>query len=96
MEDLGWASMKFWNGAGLAVGLMPRAELLRRYENESGKPVDEKSVFFYEVLGNAKMAAIALTGARAFSEGTTSHMLHGIMGLLVPRLLEDLVDQLRL
>jgi aminoglycoside phosphotransferase (APT) family kinase protein len=96
MEDLGWASMKFWNGGGLSVGLMPRAELLRRYENESGKPVDEKRVFFYEVLGNAKMAAIALTGARAFSEGTTSHMLHGIMGLLVPRLLGDLVDQLRL
>jgi len=96
MEDLGWASMKFWNGGGLAVGLMPRAELLRRYENESGKPVDEKKVFFYEVLGNAKMAAIALTGARAFSEGTTPHMIHGIMGLLVPRILEDLVDQLRL
>jgi aminoglycoside phosphotransferase (APT) family kinase protein len=96
MEDLGWASMKFWNGGGLAVGLMPRAELLRRYEKESGKPVDEKRVFFYEVLGNAKMATIALTGTRAFCQGTTAHMIHGILGLLVPRLLEDLVDQLRL
>jgi aminoglycoside phosphotransferase (APT) family kinase protein len=96
MEDLGWASMKFWNGAGLVVGLMPRAELLRRYEQESGKPVDEERVFFYEVLGNAKMATIALTGVRAFCQGTTPHMIHGILGLLVPRLLEDLVDQLRL
>ena len=96
MEDLGWASMKFWNGGGLAVGLMPRAELLRRYEKESGKPVDEKRVFFYEILGNAKMATICLTGTRAFCQGTTAHLLHGILGLLVPRLLEDLVDQLRL
>jgi len=96
MEDLGWASMKFWRGDGLAVGLLPRNELLHRYEQEGGDPVDDKRVFFYEVLGNAKMAAIALTGARAFSRGASSHMIHGIVGLTVPRLLEDLVGQLGL
>jgi aminoglycoside phosphotransferase (APT) family kinase protein len=96
MEDLGWACMKFWNGGVLAVGLMDRDELLRRYEERSAITVDEKSVFFYEVLGNVKMATIALTGVRAFCEGTTSHLLLGMLGFVVPRLLADLVDQIAL
>jgi hypothetical protein len=42
------------------------------------------------------MATIALTGVRAFVSGSTPHVLHGIVGFLVPRLLEDLAAQIGL
>jgi aminoglycoside phosphotransferase (APT) family kinase protein len=96
MEDLGWACMKFWSGGGLAVGLMPREELYRRYEELTGTSVDHRRVFFYEVLGNAKMATISLTGVKSFCEGKTAHTVLAVVGFLVPRLLEDLASQLPL
>jgi aminoglycoside phosphotransferase (APT) family kinase protein len=94
MEDVGWASMKFWSGAGLVGGLIEPEEFYRRYEKASGIAVDRERVFFYQVLGNVKMAVIALSGVRAFSEG--ADLLLGLVGFLVPRLCEDLADQLGL
>ena len=94
MEDVGWASLKFWSGAGLAGGLIEPEEFYRRYERVSGIPVDRERVFFYQVLGNVKMAVIALSGVRAFTEG--ADLLLGLVGFLVPRLCEDLADQLGL
>ncbi len=96
MEDLGWACMKFWSGGGLAVGLMPREELYRRYEELTGTSVDHRRVSFYQVLGNVKMATIALTGVRSFCEGKTTHTMLAMVGFMVPRLLADLVSQLDL
>jgi aminoglycoside phosphotransferase (APT) family kinase protein len=94
MEDVGWASMKFWSGAGLVGGLVEPEEFYRRYEEASGIPVDRDRVFFYQVLGNVKMAVIALSGVRAFTEG--ADLLLGLVGFLVPRLCEDIADQLGL
>lgn len=94
MEDVGWASMKFWSGAGLVGGLLAPEAFYSGYEQASGNPVDRDRVFFYQVLGNVKMAVIALSGVRAFGEG--ADLLLGLVGFLVPRLCEDIADQLGL
>ena len=96
MEDLGWASMMFWGREELAGGLMEREAFYRLYEKKTGIPVDRKRLFFYQVLGNAKMAVICLSGIRAFVEGSTSDSVMPFLELLIPQLFKDLVNQLRL
>ena len=96
MEDLGWASMMFWGRAELAGGLMEREAFYRLYERKTGYPVDRKRLFFYQVLGNAKMAVICLTGIRDFVEGRTSDSIMPFLQLLLPPLFDDLAIQLRL
>lgn len=96
MEDLGWACMRFWSGGGLAVGLLPREELLRRYEQRCGIPVDRRRVHFYEVLGTVKMAVIALTGVRAWCVAGALDSQLPLVGLLVPRLAAELLELLGL
>jgi aminoglycoside phosphotransferase (APT) family kinase protein len=94
MEDLGWACMKFWSGGGRVCGLLERREFLRRYEDTSGIAVDATRVAFYELLGNIKMAIICMTGMRSFAEGRSSDAVLGLVGLMIPRLLDDIAVQL--
>jgi aminoglycoside phosphotransferase (APT) family kinase protein len=94
MEDLGWACMKFWSGGGRACGLLDRQELFRRYQAASGIPVDAARVAFYELLGNVKMAIICMTGMRSFAEGRASDTVLGLVGLMIPRLLDDIAAQI--
>jgi aminoglycoside phosphotransferase (APT) family kinase protein len=96
MEDLGWASMLFWGRGDIAGGLMDREEFYRVYEQKTRTAVDRARLKFYQVLGNAKMAVICLTGIRDYTEGRTadSVMLY-LLPLLTP-LLEDLANQLEL
>ncbi|MBI1886420.1 MAG: phosphotransferase family protein [Chloroflexi bacterium] len=96
MEDLGWACMRFWSGQGLAGGLLPEEELFRLYEERSGIPVDRERVFFYKVLGNVKMAAIALSGVRAFCQGQALDVTYALVGFMVPRLCADIAEQIGL
>lgn len=96
MEDLGWASMKFWGREELAGGLLEREAFYKLYEQKSGHAVDRKRLFFYQVMGNAKMAVICLTGIRDFVERRTSDAVMPFLELLLPPLLEDLADQLGL
>ena len=96
MEDLGWASMMFWGRGELAGGLMEREAFYRLYEHKTGRKVDRKRLFFYQVLGNAKMAVICLTGIRDFVEGRTSDSIMPFLQLLLPPLFDDLANQLKL
>jgi len=96
MEDLGWASMMFWGRDELAGGLMEREAFYRLYEKKTGFPVDRKRLFFYQVLGNAKMVVICLSGIRDFVEGRTSDAVMPFLELLIPQLFKDLANQLRL
>jgi aminoglycoside phosphotransferase (APT) family kinase protein len=96
MEDLGWASMKFWGREELAGGLLEREAFYQLYEQKTGHPVDRKRLFFYQVLGNAKMAVICLTGIRDFVESRTSDAVMPFLELLLPALFEDLANQLGL
>ncbi|MGA6972737.1 MAG: phosphotransferase family protein [Candidatus Binatus sp.] len=96
MEDLGWASMLFWGRDEFAGGLMEREAFYRLHEEKTGNPVDRKRLFFYQVLGNAKMAVICLTGIRDFVERRTSDSVMPFLELLLPQLLGDLANQLQL
>jgi aminoglycoside phosphotransferase (APT) family kinase protein len=94
MEDVGWASMKFWMGSGLVGGFMEEEEFFRRYEKRSGIPAERERIFFYQVLGNVKMAVIAQSAVTAFIEGNGAAPVLGLVGFMVPRLCEDLADQI--
>ncbi len=63
-EDLAWATIKSWstveNGVGLASGLMPLEQLCEEYSRDSGREVDMKTLYFYQVLGLYKCVAICL------------------------------------
>jgi aminoglycoside phosphotransferase (APT) family kinase protein len=78
LEDLAWLCLRSWRWAGDARvgGLLTREELYRQYEAASGLTVDRDAVCFWEVLGNLKMAAICLTGARSFVEGRSKDAVH--------------------
>ena len=95
-EDLGWTSMTFWGRDELAGGLMEREAFFRLYEQKTGHRVDRERLFFYQVLGNAKMAVICLTGIRDFVEQRTADAVMPFLELLLPALFEDLAKQLRL
>ena len=60
MEDLAWAVLPFWNGAGLCQGLLSRDEMIASYVRSGGYPVDRQRLFFYEVFSELKVAIIAL------------------------------------
>jgi len=75
---------------------MEREAFYRMYEQKTGHRVDRTRLFFYQVLGNAKMAVICLSGIRAFIEGQTSDSVMPFLELLLPQLFEDLANQLRL
>jgi aminoglycoside phosphotransferase (APT) family kinase protein len=97
MEDVAWASIRPWRWLGneLVGGLMERGEFFRRYEEESGIKVDEEAIRFWEVLGNVKLAAIFLTGARSFCEGRTRSAMMAFIGRNVRRLELEVMDLMR-
>jgi aminoglycoside phosphotransferase (APT) family kinase protein len=62
-EDIGWFCSKGWRFARLdreAGGIADRAVLYQGYESESGRSVDPRRVFFWEVLASIRWAVIAL------------------------------------
>jgi aminoglycoside phosphotransferase (APT) family kinase protein len=62
-EDIGWFCCKGWRFARLdreAGGIADRAPFYRGYEKESGRSVDPRRVFFWEVLASIRWAVIAL------------------------------------
>lgn len=62
-EDIGWFCSKGWRFARLdreAGGIADRAPFYRGYESESGRSLDPRRVFFWEVLASIRWAVIAL------------------------------------
>ena len=62
-EDIGWFCSKGWRFARLdreAGGISDRALFYRGYESESGRLIDPRRVFFWEVLASVRWAIIAL------------------------------------
>jgi len=96
IEDLAWATMMFWGRQELAAGLMEREVFYRLYEQKSGHPIDRARLRFYQVLGDAKMAVICLTGIRDFIEGRTTDSVMPFLKVLLPALFQDIAAQLRL
>jgi len=93
MEDVAWACLQSWCWAGddRMGGLMPREEFLRQYEELTGIRVDPQALHFWELLGNVKLAAIFLTGARSLAEGKTREPILAVVARGNPRLELEIV-----
>jgi len=75
MEDLAWAMSKIWRGESSRVGyLVEPEEFLAWYEQAGGARVSHDRLRFYSVLAGVKMAAIMLTGVKAWHDGRTRDM----------------------
>jgi aminoglycoside phosphotransferase (APT) family kinase protein len=62
-EDIGWFCSKGWRFARLdreAGGIADRATFYRGYQSDSGRLVEPRRVFFWEVLASVRWAVIAL------------------------------------
>jgi aminoglycoside phosphotransferase (APT) family kinase protein len=101
-EDLGWTLSSINRAVGdggdaLVCGLARRAELLDRYEDRSGLPVDAGRLFFYEVLAELKVAVIALgIGPRnADSRQAHAHLANLVFSPLGRRALARVAEMLR-
>jgi aminoglycoside phosphotransferase (APT) family kinase protein len=94
MEDVGWACMRPWRWLGneLVGGLMERDDFYRMYQEASGLKIDEDAVRFWEVVGNIKLAAIFITGARSFTDARTRSPLMAFLGRNVNRLELEVMD----
>lgn len=94
MEDVAWACIRPWRWAGdeRIGGIMTRADFFRAYESATGLTIDEQSIWFWELLGNVKLAAIFLTGARSFSEGRTRSVMMALVGRNINRLELEIMD----
>ncbi len=85
LEDVGWLCGRSWRqGRELAGGLVERERFYEMYEAAGGYAVDRRSVLFWEVLGNVKLAVIFLTGGRAFVEGKTSDLILALTTRMIP------------
>lgn len=72
VEDIAWAACRLWRGQSRLAGvLVPPADLARFYEEAGGFGVDAARLAFYDLLSGVKMAAIMLTGLRAYADGRT-------------------------
>jgi aminoglycoside phosphotransferase (APT) family kinase protein len=94
IEDVAWACIRPWRWLGdeKVGGLMERSDFLRNYEQVSGLTATEEAVRFWEVLGNLKLAAIFLTGARSFCDGRTRSAMMAFLGRNTGRLELEIMD----
>ena len=94
LEDVGWACIRPWRWLGdeQIGGLMERQWFYDRYQSATGARVDEDSLRFWEVLGNVKLAAIFLTGARSFCEGRTRSPMMAFLSRNNSRLELEIMD----
>jgi aminoglycoside phosphotransferase (APT) family kinase protein len=71
MADLAWMCLKILRSpdSNLMCMLIEREDLYRYYQELTGISVDESRVFYWEVMGYFKLAAVFISAIRAFSEG---------------------------
>jgi aminoglycoside phosphotransferase (APT) family kinase protein len=95
VEDLAWCISHLWRGqTPRAACLAAPDELVALYEEASQRSVDRGALRFYELLAVVKMAAIMLTGIRAFRDGRTGDLRMAIFDHQLP-FLHALVAALR-
>jgi aminoglycoside phosphotransferase (APT) family kinase protein len=85
VEDLAWCISHLWRGTTpRAACLAASDELVALYEEASQRRVDRAALRFYEVLAVVKMAAIMLTGIRAFRDGRSADLRMAIFDHQLP------------
>jgi aminoglycoside phosphotransferase (APT) family kinase protein len=87
--DLGWLCAKCWRFGNLAQeagGLGPRASLYAGYEAETGTPVDDARVRWWELLAHIRWAVIAADQAMRHLSGEERSLELALTGHIVPDL----------
>jgi aminoglycoside phosphotransferase (APT) family kinase protein len=71
-EDLAWFTSRLWRGGGALAGCVAVPEsFIAAYSAAADYAVDADRLRYYHTLAAFKMAAIELTGLRAFADGRT-------------------------
>jgi aminoglycoside phosphotransferase (APT) family kinase protein len=78
-EDLGWVvnelfSVRAPRGERLACGLLPREEILARYERATRSTIDRERLRFYEIFNNYKLAVCAHSTTLRIARGNATHL----------------------
>ena len=84
-EDLGWFCARCWrfgNDALAAGGIATRADLLEGYNAASDAPITESELAFWEILGAARWAVIALLQGQRFLTGGERSLELALTGLM--------------
>ena len=95
MSDLGWVCMKRIRGKSpLMSALVDKEVLFQKYEEMAGIKVREESLFFWEVLGYVKLAAVELAGIRACVSGKNPDIRLVTFEVLLLYILDELAGLL--
>lgn len=87
--DLGWLCARCWRFGNLAQeagGLGPREALYAGYEAESGMPVDDARVRWWELMAHLRWAVIAADQAQRHLSGEERSLELALTGHIVPEL----------
>jgi len=72
LEDVAWATSRLWRGQTRLAGVLVTCERFHHLYGEAGGfRVDRDRLAYYDLLSGVKMAAIMLTGLRAFADRRT-------------------------
>ena len=80
-EDLGWVTNPLRQGEHRIPGAWEPQDLLDRWSDRTGWPVDAEAVRWWQVLANVKLSVIVLTGSRAFVEHRLDRIHQSPVGL---------------
>ncbi len=85
LEDLAWGINPVWQWArdGLAGGLLPKAEAVRRWEQASGLVADPSALHWWELFSCVKGQGIWVSSAREYQTGKNHDPILAISGWLM-------------
>lgn len=87
LEDVAWCASPLWRaGTPYASGLATPEDFAAAYATATGRAIDADRLRFYDVLAIVKMAAIMLTGMRAFRDGRTDDIRMAVFAHQLPYL----------
>jgi aminoglycoside phosphotransferase (APT) family kinase protein len=98
LEDLGWMLGRYWRFGAYereAGGIGSREALLGGYEAEAGRAVDRAAVPYWEVMGTARWAVIALMQAARHHTGGQRSLELALTAHVLPVLELDLLRRVR-
>jgi aminoglycoside phosphotransferase (APT) family kinase protein len=88
-EDLGWVTNPLRAYEHGIVGSWEPGDLLRRWSQRTGMPVDVDRVQWWRVLANVKLTVIVLTGIRSFLDKRSDRIFPNPISLF-PLLLDQI------
>jgi aminoglycoside phosphotransferase (APT) family kinase protein len=85
VEDVAWCASHLWRArTPWAAALLDPDEFVASYERACGRQVDREKLHWYYVLSVVKMAAIMITGIRAFNDGRSRDLRMAIFDHQLP------------